>query len=162
MEGGKSILIRTICKAHKENMVLVVILGLVVISLPSLLAIILRKHIYLMVLFIIMAMIFAAIFLCLIIREAITKIDIVLFNDETNEFIVNRYTKIYKFNIDDILSIKYDNKGIASFGPLIFFEKETFGSLIFTLKNKKKIRTPLVEDVLEKFNEVNVLINKNN
>ena len=130
---GKSILIRTICKAHKENMVLVVILGLVVISLPSLLTIILRKHIYLMVLFIIMAMIFAAIFLCLIIREAITKIDIVLFNDETNEFIVNRYTKIYKFNIDDILSIKYDNKGIASFGPLIFFEKPNFMRLYFAV-----------------------------
>jgi hypothetical protein len=162
VEGGKSILIRTICKAHKENMVLVVILGLVVISLPTLLAIILRKHIYLMVLFVIMTIIFAAIFLCLIIREAITKNDIVLFNDETNEFIVNRYTKIYKFNIDDILSIKYDNKGISSLGPLIFFETETFGSLIFTLKNKKKIRTPLVDDVLEKFNEVNVLINKNN
>ena len=100
MEGGKSILIRTICKAHKENMALVVILGLVVISLPSLLAIILRKHIYLMVLFILMAMIFVVLFLCLIIREAITKRDIVLFNDETNEIIVNRYRKIYTFNID--------------------------------------------------------------
>ncbi|MCR5349692.1 MAG: hypothetical protein K6E20_01730, partial [Acholeplasmatales bacterium] len=102
---------KTICKAHKDNMALVVILGLVVILLPMLLAIILRKHIYLVLFFIIMAITFVVIFLCLIIREAITKIDIVLFNDETNEFIVNRYTKIYKFTIDDILSIKYDNKG---------------------------------------------------
>lgn len=153
---------RTICKAHKDNMALVVILGLVVILLPMLLAIILRKHIYIMLFFIVMAITFIAIFLCLIIREAITKMNIVLFNDETNEFIVNRYTKIYKFTIDDILSIKYDNKGIASLGPLIFFETETFGSLIFTLKNKKKIRTPLVDDVEEKFNELNeLIINKN-
>ena len=153
---------RVICKSYKDNIVFAITLGLVVISLPIGLAIISKKHIYLMLIFIIMAIIFIALFLYLVIRDAITKTNIVLFNDETNEFIVNRYTKTYKFSIDDILSIKYDNKGIGSLGPLIFIENESFGKLIFTLKNGEKIKTPLVEDVEIKFNELNELITKNN
>lgn len=153
---------KVICRAHKDSLLLVISLGIIVCILPIVLAILLHDHKYIMLVFIVMSVVFILVFVLIIIREAFTKNDIVIFDEGEKKFVVNRYLKKYCFTVPDISDFKYDNKGMGSFGPLIFFEEEEFGSLIFILKKGEKIRTPLIDNVLEKYNEIKIIIDGDN
>ncbi len=87
------------------------------------------------------------IFLVIFIFQSIKKNEVILFDLEKKNLIINCYKKTFEIIIYDIKFIKVKNKGLGTIGPLVFPTTYKYGRLKFYLKNGNKITTPVIYDV---------------
>lgn len=153
-------------RAYKENLVLGIIMAVVSVACFIALGIILfditLTRIILSSFFFTFALFCLVFFSTLIILQLLTAENIILFNEQERQFTVYRYRREYKISLNDLREVKYYNKGLLSFGPLIFRTEFDYGKIVFLLNNGTKIVTPNVTKVVETYNLIKDLLDKNN
>ncbi len=76
------------------------------------------------------------------------KDEIIIFNEEKQTFIINKYGNDIIFNIDDIVKVEYKNRKLDFLEPILYLKKSEEGKIVFFLKNNKKIVTLEVKEVI--------------
>lgn len=156
---------KVLARAYKENLILGVPMAVISSVLFVFIGIILfdsaAAMIALSCVFFLIALGCLIYFIVLVIRQIMTKAEVVLYDEINTWFTVNCYRQANIIRIDEIIRVEYRNKGLLSFSFIIFSNEFSYGKIIFFLKSGKKIVTPNIENVTEAYevikNEINII-----
>lgn len=86
-----------------------------------------------------------------------TNESIIIFDKDNNKLIINYYKKSINIKASEIEMVSYKNKFVNL--SLLSIETTTEGNIILYLKNKKKIKTLKVNDVINAYLLIKDIIN---
>ncbi len=93
--------------------------------------------------------------IALIVIQLKTKKEIILYDANEHIFILNLLNSTIRINSNDIIRIEYCNKGISSLGFLLFPCEMSYGKIFFILNDGIKIKTPLIDNIIDVYHELN-------
>lgn len=153
---------KIIGRAYKENLIFGIAMAVVAVGLFVALGIILfdttLARIIISALFFAFAFFCSVFFITLIVLQLLTADTIISYSEQDKQFIINGYRKKFKVALNDLVEVKYYNRGFLSFGAIIFKQEFEYGKICFRLQGGTKIVTPNIENIKECYSDIIDLI----